>query len=115
VEKAHKALRSLFIITGLLLCMFVACIPFICSRVGKHHFLNAEKNRMVWLLAALAIVVGGLLLIKKTCISKRSRMGSHAISASNIRNAAIFTYVGVEVTIGSNLGELLKQTTLWRI
>ncbi|HON53602.1 MAG TPA: hypothetical protein PLS12_10375, partial [Bacteroidales bacterium] len=108
VEKAHKALRSLFIITGLLLCMFVPVFHSY-AQGWEAPFLNAEQYRMVWLLAALAIVVGGLLLIKKRASVNAHGWGAMQYPQVILGMLAIFTYVGVEVTIGSNLGELLKQ------
>jgi MFS transporter, FHS family, L-fucose permease len=67
-----------------------------------------EKYRMNWLFGALAIVVGGLLFSYQ--FSKKSSDGWGAMQYPQLvlGMLAIFTYVGVEVAIGSNLGELLK-------
>jgi MFS transporter, FHS family, L-fucose permease len=68
-----------------------------------------ERNRLIWLLCALALVVIGL----PTCnaMAKKNKEGWGAMQYPQLvlGMLAIFVYVGVEVAIGSNLGELLKQ------
>jgi len=68
-----------------------------------------EQNRMIWLAGGLAVVIGGLLLI--FVFGKRQKKGWGAMQYPQLTLGmlAIFVYVGVEVAIGSNLGELLKQ------
>lgn len=68
-----------------------------------------EQSRMAWLAGGLAIVVGGLLFI--FVLGKRQKKGWGAMQYPQLTLGmlAIFVYVGVEVAIGSNLGELLKQ------
>jgi MFS transporter, FHS family, L-fucose permease len=67
-----------------------------------------EQNRMYWLSAALVIVVGGLLLANSRAKKKSEGWGAMQYPQLVLGMLAIFTYVGVEVAIGSNLGELLK-------
>ncbi len=67
-----------------------------------------ENYRMGWLLGALIVVVGGLIIAY--ALSRKSHEGWGAMQYPQLvlGMLAIFTYVGVEVAIGSNLGELLK-------
>ena len=60
-------------------------------------------------MAALVIIVGSLLLANKNAIKKPEGWGAMQYPQLVMGMLAIFTYVGVEVTIQSNLGELLKS------
>lgn len=70
-----------------------------------------EKKRLIWLLAALGIIAIGLPLC--TSIASKSKRkeawGAMQYPQLVLGMLGIFVYVGVEVAIGSNLGELLKQ------
>jgi FHS family L-fucose permease-like MFS transporter len=68
-----------------------------------------EKKRMFWLLGALAVVVFGLLLSNLSAKKKSEGWGAMQYPQLVLGMLAIFVYVGVEVAIGSNLSELLKQ------
>ena len=68
-----------------------------------------EIYRMKWLLGALAVVVLGLLFANMSAKKKPEGWGAMAYPQLVLGMLAIFVYVGVEVTIGSNLSELLKQ------
>ena len=111
-EKANKALYSLLIMSGLLIIMFV---PVFNSYKGdltnlsvtdKH---NLETYRMEWLFGALAVVVLGLLLSNMMANKNPDGWGAMKYPQLVLGMLAIFVYVGVEVTIGSNMSELLKQ------
>jgi MFS transporter, FHS family, L-fucose permease len=110
-EKAGKALVALLIITGLLIAVFVPVFhsyqtdPATLSDVKKHEL---ETYRMKWLFGALAIVVIGLLISNVSARKKPEGWGAMKYPQLVLGMLGIFTYVGVEVTIGSNLGELLK-------
>ncbi len=67
-----------------------------------------EQQRMLWLVGALVVVVGGLLFANARAIKKPEGWGAMQYPQLVLGMLAIFTYVGVEVAIGSNLGELLK-------
>lgn len=67
-----------------------------------------EKSRMVWLSGALLVVVGGLLFSYQSAKKNSEGWGAMQYPQLVLGMLAIFTYVGVEVAIGSNLGELLK-------
>ena len=67
-----------------------------------------EKYRMYWLIGALVVVVGGLLTSYITAQKKADGWGAMQYPQLVLGMLAIFTYVGVEVAIGSNLGSLLN-------
>ncbi|HUH51326.1 MAG TPA: hypothetical protein VLZ11_04455 [Flavobacterium sp.] len=68
-----------------------------------------EQKRMLWIFGALIVVVGGL--VYAYISSKKSKEGWGAMQYPQLvlGMLAIFVYVGVEVAIGSNLGELLQE------
>ena len=68
-----------------------------------------EKTRAAWLFGALLVVVGSLLLTNLTASKNAEGWGAMRYPQLVLGMLAIFIYVGVEVAIGSNLGELLKQ------
>ena len=67
-----------------------------------------EKSRMMWLSGALLVIIGGLLFSYSSAQKKSEGWGAMQYPQLVLGMLAIFTYVGVEVAIGSNLGELLK-------
>ncbi len=111
-EKANKALYSLLIITGLLIIMFVPVFNSYKTDLTnataevKHEM---ETYRMKWLFGALAVVVLGLLFSNMSAKKNPDGWGAMKYPQLVLGMLGIFVYVGVEVTIGSNLGELLKQ------
>ncbi|MFI5129414.1 MAG: MFS transporter [Chitinophagales bacterium] len=111
-ETANKALYSLILMTGLLIIMFVPVFnsyktdPATLTAVEKHAL---ETYRMKWLLGALAIVVVMLLVSNMMARKKPSGWGAMQYPQLVLGMLGIFVYVGVEVTIVSNLSELLKQ------
>lgn len=68
-----------------------------------------EKTRMYWLLGALGVIVIGLLFSNSRAKASPEGWGAMKYPQLVLGMLAIFVYVGVEVAIGSNLGELLKQ------
>ena len=68
-----------------------------------------EKYRMNWLFAALGVVILGLLFANMSAQKKSEGWGAMQYPQLVLGMLGIFIYVGVEVAIGSNLGELLKQ------
>jgi MFS transporter, FHS family, L-fucose permease len=68
-----------------------------------------EKKRLYWLLGALGVVVISLLLANSSAKRKTEGWGAMQYPQLVLGMLGIFTYVGVEVAIGSNLGELLRQ------
>jgi len=139
VEAANKALRSLLIMTGLLIVMFtpvfssynsskakaVAKYRTALSEIKKEQGESLtyttilekvkemkkplEQERMLWLSGALISVVGMLLFANRSAMKNPEGWGAMRYPQLVLGMLAIFIYVGVEVAIGSNLGELLKQ------
>ena len=164
-EKANKALRSLLILTGLLIIAFVPVFSSYqgdsidkveqikstyaeqskqistleCSLSGKTKpeqdaiysqiaeiketyksqsaeigkiMKPIEQQRFTWLLIALALVGIGLPILNAIAQKQKKGWGAMQYPQLVLGMLAIFVYVGVEVAIGSNLGELLKQQDL---
>jgi FHS family L-fucose permease-like MFS transporter len=112
-EKANKALYTLLTMTLLLGICFA---PVFNSYVGLEKddiATNAiEMNRMLCLAGGIVVVVGCILFARfASSTSEESAKGWGAMKYPQLTMGmlAIFLYVGVEVAIGSNLGELLKQ------
>ena len=111
-EAAKKALYSLIIMTGLLIIMFVPVFnsyktdPATLSDLEKH---DLETYRMKWLFGALAVVVFGLLISNWRARQNPEGWGAMKYPQLVLGMLGIFVYVGVEVSIVSNLGELLKS------
>ncbi|WP_343635132.1 MFS transporter [Fluviicola sp.] len=68
-----------------------------------------EKKRMIWLSAGILVVLGGILFANRSAKKNESGWGAMQYPQLSLGMLAIFVYVGVEVAIGSNLSELLKQ------
>lgn len=68
-----------------------------------------EKKRLTWLLVALGIIAIGLPVCNAIASKKKEGWGAMQYPQLVLGMLGIFVYVGVEVAIGSNLGELLKQ------
>ncbi|HKX86579.1 MAG TPA: hypothetical protein VJL37_07895 [Flavobacterium sp.] len=67
-----------------------------------------EQKRMFWLSGALVVVLGGIFFSYYSAKKNSEGWGAMQYPQLVLGMLAIFTYVGVEVAIGSNLGELLK-------
>jgi MFS transporter, FHS family, L-fucose permease len=111
-ESANKALYTLLVMTGLLIIMFVPVFnsyktdSATLSDIEKH---SLETYRMKWLFGAFAIVVISLLLANFSAKKNSNGWGAMRYPQLVLGMLGIFVYVGVEVTIVSNLSELLKQ------
>ena len=110
IEKANKALRTLVIMTILLAACFIPIFKTYqidTTAFDAIQMEDLEKYRMYWLFGALAVVVGGLLFSYSSAQKKAEGWGAMQYPQLVLGMLAIFTYVGVEVAIGSNLGSLL--------
>ena len=108
-EKAPKAVRTLLMITvGLVVC-FIPVFNSYRTQWSEGELQQIEWNRMLWLFGALLILIVGLWAAAFG--SRKDRHGWGALQFPQLRLGmfAIFVYVGVEVTIQSNMGELLKS------
>ena len=99
--KAPKALKALLIMTVLL----AACFFLI---FGQYKGEPNDDVILKYTILSLLIVVGTLLISNKLAIKDKDSWGAMQYPQLVLGMLAIFTYVGVEVTIVSNLGELLK-------
>jgi len=112
IEPANKALYLLLIMTGVLIVMFVPIFssykidPTTLTDAGRH---DLETTRLKWLFGALATVVFGLLYANFKAQQNENGWGAMKYPQLVLGMIALFVYVGAEVAIGSNLGELLKQ------
>lgn len=112
VEPANKALNTLLVITGLLIFMFV---PVFKSYIGLPETMEHDEKmalemyRMKWLIGSLLVIVIGLLYANQSSRKNPSGWGAMQYPQLILGMLGILAYVGVEVTIQSNLGELLKQ------
>jgi len=68
-----------------------------------------EKTRLIWLLLALSFIVFGLPIANSFAQKNKEGWGAMQYPQLVLGMLGIFVYVGAEVAIGSNLGELLKQ------
>lgn len=133
MEKANKALRTLIIMTVLLFGMFTPVflsyksdlalqveqlhkqVSSLTNQVQidqlKLHIKEVAKplemQRMLWLAGALVVVIGGLLFSNKSAQKNPEGWGAMKYPQLALGMLALFIYVGIEVAIGSNLGELL--------
>lgn len=135
IEKSNKAIRILVVMTLLLGVMFT---PVFNSYKGEEtnrislletqletatdeaeiNQLNdeikqikepLEQKRMMFLSGALLVVLGGLSFAGFNASKSATGWGAMQYPQLILGMIAIFLYVGVEVAIGSNLGDLLKQ------
>ncbi|GAB4255312.1 MAG: MFS transporter [Vicingaceae bacterium] len=105
-EVAINAFWSLIVLTALLVFMF---LPVFNSYKSPEVSTKIEFERMKWLLGALLVVVLGLLIIKQLASKNKQGWGAMQYPQLVLGMLAIFVYVGVEVAIVSNLGELLSK------
>lgn len=68
-----------------------------------------EQNRMMWLIIGIVVVTFGILGMNLAARKNSEGWGAMKYPQLTLGMLAIFVYVGVEVAIGSNLAELLKQ------
>lgn len=110
-EDAHRAKNVLIIITVIMISIF----SYIFSRYNNEEFLtNMAKHvhdyaGLALTVIALFTVVVGLLYAKSSSQKNTHGWGAMQYPQLVLGMLAIFTYVGVEVSIQSNLGELLRQ------
>lgn len=133
-EKANKALRVLIVMTFLLGAFFVPVFNSYQSaealelwhleeQLSQSNVVNEpleqkvyllkeslELKRMYWLTAAFFVIVLGLMYAYFKAQKSTDGWGAMKYPQLVLGMLAIFTYVGVEVAIGSNLGDLLSTT-----
>jgi FHS family L-fucose permease-like MFS transporter len=99
--------------TGILVIMFIPIFnsykidPTTLTDIAKHEL---ETSRLKWLTGALMTVVVGLIYANWSAQKNDNGWGAMKYPQLVLGMIGLFVYVGAEVAIGSNLGELLKQT-----
>jgi len=106
-EPANKARNLLILLTVII----VGCFGYIFSTYSgdAEATESIENTRLILLFVALIAVVATIFIANTSASKKAEGWGAMKYPQLVLGMLAIFTYVGVEVTIGSNLGELLKQ------
>lgn len=111
-EQSPKSLWALLVLTVFLVAMFVPVFNSYKAESqvnGDAEILALETYRMRWLLGALVGVVVILLFIKTSASKQPEGWGAMRYPQLVLGMLAIFVYVGVEVAVVSNLGELLNK------
>ncbi|MCO5259623.1 MAG: MFS transporter [Crocinitomicaceae bacterium] len=103
-----KAITTLLVITGLLIICFAPVFYSYSERFSGNP-KEAEQIRIIGWLAGLFVVVIGLIVAFFKGSKEKTNWGAMQYPQLTLGMLAIFIYVGVEVAIGSNLGEYLKR------
>lgn len=103
-----KAITTLLIITGLLIICF-APVFFSYRKDFSTDLKQTEQIRIMGWISGLVVVIIGLLAAYLKGSKEKTGWGAMQYPQLTLGMLAIFIYVGVEVAIGSNLGELLQR------
>ncbi|WP_299523246.1 MFS transporter [Winogradskyella sp.] len=106
-EPANKAKNLLILLT----LIIIGCFGYIFSTYTGDAIATEriENTRLIVLFVALMAVIIAVFVANTSASKKPEGWGAMKYPQLVLGMLAIFMYVGVEVTIGSNLGELLKQ------
>jgi FHS family L-fucose permease-like MFS transporter len=106
-EPANKARNLLILLT----IVIIGCFGYIFSTYAGDALATEriETTRLIVLFMALFAVIAAVFIANSSAAKKSDGWGAMKYPQLVLGMLAIFMYVGVEVTIGSNLGELLKQ------
>jgi FHS family L-fucose permease-like MFS transporter len=109
-ERSYKALIALILLTVLLVSAFAPVLnSYRITPVDAAAKTSLEGYRLTLLLGSVVAVF--VVLLSSYLFARKNNNGWGAMKYPQLvlGMLAIFVYVGVEVAIGSNLGELLKQ------
>ena len=109
-EPANKAKNTLIFLT----LVIVVCFGIIFNSYNSSSELDAENletTRLFLLIISLLAVIGSVFYANIRATKNAQGWGAMKYPQLVLGMLAIFTYVGVEVTIQSNLGEVLKSVT----
>jgi FHS family L-fucose permease-like MFS transporter len=106
-ESANKAKNTLIVLTIIIAICFGVIFNTYAS--GKEPTPNVENIRLILLFIALLAVIVSVFHANSRASKNPTGWGAMKYPQLVLGMLAIFTYVGVEVTIQSNLGELLKS------
>lgn len=106
-ESANKAKNTLIVLT----LAIAICFGIIFNSYSSNEQATdtMENIRLLLLVGALSAVVGSIFYANNRAAKNPEGWGAMKYPQLVLGMLAIFTYVGVEVTIQSNLGELLKS------
>lgn len=108
-EPANKAKNILILLTIIIAICFG--LIFSTYTTSNNISLSVETNRLSLLIIALIAVIGCIFYANSKASKNSKGWGAMKYPQLVLGMLAIFTYVGVEVTIQSNLGELLKSVS----
>ncbi len=109
-ERSPKALMALLIMTALLIGIFVFVFKsYTIVTTDKAILADIEDTRVKLALAGLGVILATLFISLFSAKSNPTGWGAMRYPQLVLGMLAIFTYVGVEVTIQSNMGALLEQ------
>lgn len=108
-EPANKAKNILILLTIIIAICFG--LIFSTYTTTNNISLSVETNRLSLLIIALIAVIGCIFYANSKASKNSKGWGAMKYPQLVLGMLAIFTYVGVEVTIQSNLGELLKSVS----
>lgn len=112
VEPAKKALMAMILITVLLIGMFIPVFQsynLSNTNLELTELSKLETYRMSFLTGALLVVFISLFIVKYFSGKNPNGWGAMRYPQLVLGMIAIFVYVGVEVAIVSNFGELLHK------
>ena len=109
-ENSPKATRALLVMTALLIVVFYEVISsYRPLAAGVVVDPNIDVTRMKWLALGLIVIVGVLLFSLASARRNGDGWGAMKYPQLVMGMLGIFTYVGVEVAIQSNMGALLAR------
>jgi FHS family L-fucose permease-like MFS transporter len=111
IERSNKATGVLIIMTILLIGFFIPVFySYKNEPLGDATAMHAlEMYRLKWLLASFVIIVVCLVYANRRAVKNSKGWGAMQYSQLVLGMLGIFMYVGVEVTIASNMGQLFSQ------
>jgi MFS transporter, FHS family, L-fucose permease len=105
-----KALSALLIMTALLIAVFVPVFrSYLLASKQAVLAEDLQTERFRWLALGLIIILGTLIVSLRLAKKNPAGWGAMQYPQLVLGMLGIFVYVGTEVTIQSNLGELLHQ------
>jgi FHS family L-fucose permease-like MFS transporter len=107
-ETANKARNILIILTAII----AVCFSLIFRTYANNTIASdaVEHKRLILLFICLIAVIFSVWFAYSSASKTPKGWGAMKYPQLILGMLAIFTYVGVEVTVGSNLGELLKKS-----
>ncbi len=111
IERSNKATNVLIVMTILLIGFFIPVFySYKNEPTGDTVAMHAlEMYRLKWLLASFVVIVACLIYANRRAAKNSEGWGAMKYSQLVLGMLGIFMYVGVEVTIASNMGQLLAQ------